>query len=87
MNAAPPRIPQASLREEWSATYVAWQRTFAPSAAPAAATSTTATRPDRAAQRNGRVAAALLRLASDPRATAAERALAARKAADLLVSG
>ncbi|HWJ83519.1 MAG TPA: hypothetical protein VNS55_14870 [Nocardioides sp.] len=83
MNAATTRIPQATLREEWSATYVAWRGNFPPSAAPAPVTATTATRPER----NGRVAEALLRLASDPRATAAERALAARKAADLLVSG
>jgi hypothetical protein len=84
MTAAPPRIPQASLREEWSATYVAWRGTLSPGAAPSVATS--AARPERSAQRNGRVAEALLRLASDPRATAEERALAARKAADLLVS-
>jgi hypothetical protein len=74
-----PRIPEATLREEWSATYVAWAGTVRPTAAghPRVAD----------AARDSRRAEALLRLAADPRAMPHERALAAQKAAQLLVRG
>lgn len=78
MNASS-RIPEATLREEWSATYVAWAGTIRPTVA--------AHRRTAPAERDSRVAEALLRLASDARATPHERALAAQKAAELLVRG
>lgn len=82
MNASS-RIPEATLREEWSATYVAWAGTLRPSVPPHRRTAPA--KPD--ADRDSRRAEALLRLASDPRATPHERALAAQKAAELLVRG
>lgn len=82
MNASS-RIPEATLREEWSATYVAWAGTLRPAVAPHRRTPPAEARGDRDTRR----AEALLRLASDSRATPHERALAAQKAAELLVRG
>lgn len=82
MNASS-RIPEATLREEWSATYVAWAGTIRPSVAAHRRTAPAEPR----GERDSRVAEALLRLASDARATPHERALAAQKAAELLVRG
>lgn len=80
---SPSRIPEATLREEWSATYVAWAGTLRPAVRAHRRTPPGETGDGGAARR----AEALLRLASDSRATPHERALAARKAAELLVRG
>lgn len=86
------RIPQASLREEWAVASVQrWARAMGrpptavlagstPSAVVVPLTTAVPVDPVRAARR----ASALLRLASDTRAPAHERALAADRAADLL---
>lgn len=71
------RIPTATLQEEWRSAYVGWTRTpHVPAEQPVAAPAP--------AGRSARLTEALLRLAADPRATPAERASAAQKAADLL---
>jgi len=81
------RIPEATLREEWSATYVAWAGTLRPSVAAHRRTAPAAAARATGGERDTRRAEALLRLAADSRATPHERALAAQKAAELLVRG
>lgn len=77
------RIPEATLREEWSAAYVAWTRAIGP-VMDGAPTSDAARPADLSSDRASRLADSLLCLAADPRATGPERALAAQRAADLL---
>lgn len=80
------RIPQATLREEWSASRLShWARTVEPFGAPAVSDGDAPVPPSTG--RGPRLAEALLRLAADPRATVHERALAADRLASVLRRG
>ncbi|WP_183093324.1 hypothetical protein [Nocardioides stalactiti] len=81
------RIPQATLREEWSASRLShWARNLE-SSVEAARAPVGPGNPTPSRGRNPRLADALLRLAADPRATIHERALAADRAAEALRRG
>jgi len=86
MTAATDRIPQATLREEWSASRLShWARMVEPSNDAVRTPVDSPAAPSRG--RYPRLADALLRLAADPRATVHERALAADGAAAALRRG
>lgn len=86
MTAATDRIPQATLREEWSAARLShWARTVEPSGSRVRAEAGAPPHPSSGSR--PRLADALLRLAADPRATAHERALAADRLASVLRRG
>jgi len=83
MTATADKIPQATLREEWSASRMNhWARTLEPSVGPVRGDAGPGT--PLPPGRSPRLADALLRLAADPRANAHERALAADRAAAML---